>query len=128
MFYRSLTPGESDHDAVRRTGIVKCSHRVLTVMDNARKITMKHKVLIIMGVLVVAGAGLGLALYSAFPVQMAQLAGMARNYFLTLGAPPGSASTEMNPDYQAPAGVASLSSDEALSNQRSGTGRATTEH
>src|SRR5271167_3824783 len=69
---------------------------------------MKRKLSIITGALVVAGAGVGWALYSAFPVQMSQLAGMARNYVLTLRAPPGAASTEVNPAYRAPAAAAPL--------------------
>src|SRR5271165_1440964 len=82
---------------------------------------MKRKLLLIVGAVVAVGAAAGWALYSAFPVQMSQFAGMTRNYFLTLGAPPGAASTEVNPAYQAPmAAASSIAADEPLPNTAAG--------
>ena len=66
---------------------------------------MKHKLLILAGVLVVAGAAAGGALYYVYPVQISTVAGLTRNYFLTLSAPPGTTSTELNPAYQSIAAV-----------------------
>src|SRR5271165_2252790 len=62
----------------------------------------QKKLLIIAGVLVVAGAAIGGVLYVAFPVQISTIAGLTRNYFITLGSPAGTTSTEMNPAYQSP--------------------------
>ncbi|MGO9931454.1 MAG: hypothetical protein ACLPV8_06540 [Steroidobacteraceae bacterium] len=82
---------------------------------------MKRSLLLVVGAVVVVGAGVGWALYSAFPVQMSQLAGMTRDYFLTLGAPPGAATTETNPSYQAPAAdPPSLLVDEPSQNPAAG--------
>ena len=66
---------------------------------------MKHKLLILAGVLVVAGAAAGGALYYVYPVQISTVAGLTRNYLLTLSAPPGTTSTELNPAYQSIAAV-----------------------
>ena len=55
------------------------------------------------GVLAVLGAVIGGGLYLAFPVQMSTIGGLTRNYFLTLGAPAGTLTTESNPAYTAPA-------------------------
>src|SRR5277367_4774111 len=81
---------------------------------------MNLKLLLIVGALVVVGAAAGWALYSAFPVQMSQVAGMTRNYFLTLDAPPGAASTEMNSAYQVPAPAASSPVEDSLPNTATG--------
>ena len=61
----------------------------------------KKKVLIILGVLIVAGAVIGGGLYLAFPVQMSTIGGLTHVYFMTLTAPPGTLSTESNAAYQA---------------------------
>src|SRR4030095_824575 len=37
-----------------------------------------------------------------FPVQMSTIGGLTRNYVLSLGAPPGTATTESNPAYKEP--------------------------
>src|SRR4029450_11352776 len=42
------------------------------------------------------------ALYVAFPVPMTTYGGMALNFIKSLGAPPGTLSTETNPAYKAP--------------------------
>jgi alcohol dehydrogenase (cytochrome c) len=67
---------------------------------------MKHKFLVIVGAVVVAGAVVGGALYAAFPVQVSTVGGLTRNYLVTLAAPPGSASTELNADYKESAAAA----------------------
>jgi len=58
------------------------------------------KFFMIVGVLVVIGAAVGGALYYAYPVQMSTIGGLTRNYILSLGAAPGTTSTETNPDYK----------------------------
>ena len=75
------------------------------------------KILIIIGVLIVAGAVIGGGLYLAFPVQMSTIGGLSRNYLLTLSTPAGTVDTEMNAAYQAPAPptpAAAPSSDAAV--------------
>lgn len=68
-----------------------------------------RKFLIIAGALAVVGAAVGGALYYAYPVQMSTIAGLTRNYILSMGAPAGTATTETNPAYKGPvaAGVPS---------------------
>jgi alcohol dehydrogenase (cytochrome c) len=66
----------------------------------------KKKVLIILGVLIVAGAAIGGGLYLAFPVQMSTIGGLSRAYIVTLGQPAGTVSTETNPAYQPPVAAA----------------------
>ena len=66
---------------------------------------MKKKLLIIViivGALFVIGAATGGALYYAYPVQMSTIAGLTRNYFISLSAPPGTITTELNAAYKAP--------------------------
>ena len=60
------------------------------------------KILLIIAALVVIGAVLGGGLYLAYPVQMSTVVGLTRNYIVSLNAPPGTISTESNPDYKAP--------------------------
>ena len=48
---------------------------------------MKYKLLIIAGALGVTGAAVGGGLYLAYPVQVSTLAGMTRNYLISLSAP-----------------------------------------
>ena len=47
------------------------------------------------------GAATGGALYYAYPVQMSTIAGLTRNYFISLSAPPGTTTTELNAAYKA---------------------------
>ena len=66
---------------------------------------MKKKLLIIViivGALFVIGAATGGALYYAYPVQVSTIAGLTRNYFISLSAPPGTTTTELNAAYKAP--------------------------
>jgi alcohol dehydrogenase (cytochrome c) len=81
---------------------------------------MKKKLLTIVGVLVVIAAGVGGALYYAYPVQVSLFAGLTRNYILSLFAPPGTTTTELNAAYKgfgtlvpAPAAEAPLESTAA---------------
>ena len=67
---------------------------------------MKYKVSIVLGALVAIGAGLAVAFFYAFPVQMFTYGGMARNYLLTLSVPAGTLSTEVNSAYQGVADAA----------------------
>jgi len=77
---------------------------------------MKNKIFIIAGAVTVIGAAAGGgALYSAFPVQVSTFAGLTRNYFLSLSAPPGTTSTESNVAYKAPETVASSFPTQTLS-------------
>ena len=67
----------------------------------------KRKFLVIVAALIVIGAVSGLALNSAYPVQMATLAGLTRNYIIS-STPAGTTTTELNAAYKgAEAGVAS---------------------
>src|SRR4051812_31160343 len=61
---------------------------------------MWRKLIIIACVLGVAGAATGGALYYFYPVQISTIAGLLRNYVLSLGAPAGTTTTETNPDYK----------------------------
>src|SRR5262252_2946347 len=64
------------------------------------------RVLTIVAVLIVIGVVIGGGLYLVYPVQVGVAAGLARNYLLTLSTPTGTASTESNPEYKAPAAAA----------------------
>ncbi len=55
-----------------------------------------RKLLILAAILIVIGVATAAALYKLYPVQMAQYAGMARNLYLTLSAPQGTVTTELN--------------------------------
>src|SRR5271168_101100 len=72
---------------------------------------MKKKLLIIIGVLIVAGAVIGGGLYLAFPVQMSTIGGLTHVYFLTMNPPAGTLTTESNAAYQAPAAAVPASGD-----------------
>jgi len=61
---------------------------------------MKKKLLIIAGALVVIGAVSAGALYYAYPVQVSTLAGLTRNYIISLAAPVGAVTTESNAAYK----------------------------
>src|SRR5262245_54492329 len=49
---------------------------------------MKKKIFFIVGALVAIGAATGAALYYAYPVQISTLAGLTRNFIISLAAPP----------------------------------------
>jgi alcohol dehydrogenase (cytochrome c) len=67
---------------------------------------MKYKLLIIAGALGVTGAAIAGGLYLAYPVQVSTLGGMTRNYLISLSAPPGTATTELNGAYKGVGAVA----------------------
>ncbi len=62
--------------------------------------------IIIVVVLGVIGAAMGGALYYLYPVQVSTIAGLTRNYFISWSAPPGTTTTELNPDYKSAAAAA----------------------
>src|SRR5215813_1880766 len=71
---------------------------------------MRPKIDIILVTLIAAAAaaiGAGIALYYAYPGQMAQVAGETRSYLLTLNAPPGTIATEANSGFRATYAAAS---------------------
>jgi hypothetical protein len=59
--------------------------------------------LIIAGTLVLGSAVAVGCLYVAYPVQVSTLGGMGRNFLVTLSAPPGTTTTELNRAYKAEA-------------------------
>lgn len=71
------------------------------------------QVLTIIGALVVLGIVVGGGLYLAFPVRMSVMGGLARNYLVSMNAPAGTITTELNPAYAASAAVAPLPAAEA---------------
>jgi alcohol dehydrogenase (cytochrome c) len=79
----------------------------------------KKKLLIIVAALVVAGGALGGGLYLAYPVQVSTIAGLSRNFIITLGAPAGTVTTETNPAYQSPVPASSMPTAEVLPAQAS---------
>jgi PQQ-dependent dehydrogenase (methanol/ethanol family) len=82
---------------------------------------MKHKLLIIAGALVVMGAAAAGALYYAYPVQVSTVGGLTRNYILTLFAPPGTTTTEVNSAYKGVVAAApSLPAEAPLPNTTTG--------
>lgn len=64
---------------------------------------------------VAAGTAAGRILYRAYPVQMSLFAALTRNYIRSWGAPPGAATTELNPAYRTE-GAAPILSTVATSN------------
>ena len=62
--------------------------------------------IIIVVVLGVIGAAMGGALDHLYPVQVSTIAGLTRNYFISWSAPPGTTTTELNPDYKSAAAAA----------------------
>ena len=81
---------------------------------------MKKKLFIIAGALVVMGAAAAGALYLVYPVQVSTIAGLSRNYLISLSAPPGTATTELNAAYKAASAVASSPATEAPSPNTTG--------
>jgi glucose dehydrogenase len=67
---------------------------------------MMKKLLMIAVALGVIGAAAGGALYYFYPVQVSIFAGLTRNYVLTLFAPPGTTTTELNAAYKDAGAVA----------------------
>src|SRR5207248_10383055 len=64
---------------------------------------MKKKLIVILGLLFVAGVAIAGVLYVTFPVQMTTYGGMGLNVLKSLGAPAGTVTTETNAAYKAPA-------------------------
>ena len=64
------------------------------------------KILVILGLLFVAGVAVAGVLYVTFPVQMTTYGGMGLNFLKSLSAPAGTLSVETNPAYKAPAATA----------------------
>ena len=60
------------------------------------------KLLVILGLLFVAGVAIAGVLYVTFPVQMTTYGGMGLNFLKTLSMPAGTVSIETNPAYKAP--------------------------
>src|SRR5271170_3196062 len=73
---------------------------------NLKDAGMKYKLLIAACALGVIGAAVGGALYLIYPVQVSTLAGLTRNYFISLRAPPGTTTTELNAAYKGAGAVA----------------------
>lgn len=69
------------------------------------RLSMWHLLLIIIGAVIVGGAVVGAALYHFYPVQVSTEAGLARSAVLSWSAPPGTMTTETNPNYKAAAAV-----------------------
>jgi alcohol dehydrogenase (cytochrome c) len=65
-----------------------------------------HRLLIEAAAVIVIGAAVGAALYRFYPVQVTTVAGLGRDYLLSLNAPPGRITTEANPTYQRAAAIA----------------------
>jgi hypothetical protein len=76
---------------------------------------MRYKLLIIAGALIVVGAAAAGALYYAYPVQVSTVAGMTRNYFISLVAPAGTVTTESNAAYKGTRAIERSPAAEALS-------------
>ena len=76
---------------------------------------MRYKLLIIVGALIVIGAAAASAVHYAFPVQVSTLAGMTRNYFISLVAPAGTVTTESNAAYKGTRAIERSPAAEALS-------------
>jgi alcohol dehydrogenase (cytochrome c) len=79
----------------------------------------KKKLLIIAAALVITGGVVGGGLYLAYPVQVSTFAGLSRNFFITLGAPAGTVTTETNPAYRNPVPASSLPTTEVSPNTAS---------
>jgi alcohol dehydrogenase (cytochrome c) len=69
----------------------------------------------LIGALVLLGIVVGGGLYLAFPVQMGTVAGLCRSYLLSINAPAGAVTTELNPAYH---GVLSAAAVPARSSAR----------
>jgi hypothetical protein len=76
---------------------------------------MRYKLLIIVGALIVIGAAAASVVHYAFPVQVPTLAGMTRNYFISLVAPAGTVTTESNAAYKGTRAIERSPAAEALS-------------
>jgi alcohol dehydrogenase (cytochrome c) len=73
---------------------------------------MKRKLFVIVALFAVAAAAAGGALYYIYPVQVSTLAGLARNYIISLAAPAGAVITESNATYKGSEGVSRAAAPE----------------
>ena len=89
------------------------------IVDRFMSMSMKAKLLTIVGALIVIGAVTGGALYFAYPVQVSALAGLTRNYLISWSAPPGTITTESNAAYKAGATASTLRQDQGLESGQS---------
>jgi hypothetical protein len=89
------------------------------IVDRFLSMSMKAKLLTIVGVLIVIGAVTGGALYYAYPVQVSTLGGLSRNFILTLFAPPGTITTESNAAYKAGPAASTVRQDQGLESRQS---------
>jgi alcohol dehydrogenase (cytochrome c) len=78
---------------------------------------MKKHFWTIVAALVVAGIVIGGGTYLAAPALMTQIGGMARDYLLTLPAPPGTIASESNPTYTVPVAALPLPAAAATSSE-----------
>jgi alcohol dehydrogenase (cytochrome c) len=76
---------------------------------------MLKKLLILAVVLIAAGGAAVGALYYLYPVRVSVFAGLVRNYVLSLNAPAGTVTTELNPADKGAGAVAPLPASEAPS-------------
>jgi alcohol dehydrogenase (cytochrome c) len=81
---------------------------------------VKYKLLIIAVALGATGAAVAGGLYLAYPVQISTLGGMTRNYLISLSAPPGTATTELNAAYKAGAVASSPAAEASPPNTTAG--------
>jgi alcohol dehydrogenase (cytochrome c) len=84
-----------------------------TIVDRFMSMSVKAKLLSIVGGLIVVGAVTGGALYYAFPVQISIMGALTRNFLITWSAPSGTATLETNANYRGPSSVAPSASTEA---------------
>jgi hypothetical protein len=75
---------------------------------------MRYKLLITVGALIVIGAAAAGTLYYPYSAQVPTLAGMTRNYFISLVAPAGTVTTESNAAYKGAEAIAPSPAAEAL--------------
>ena len=90
-----------------------------TIVDRFTSMSMKAKLLAIVGALIVIGAVTGGALYYAFPVQVPTLAGLTRNYLISWSAPPSTITTESNAAYKAGPTASTVGQGHALESGQS---------
>ncbi len=90
-----------------------------TIVNRFISMSVKAKLLTIVGALIVIGAVTGGALYYAFPVQISTLAGLTRNYLISWSAPPGTITTESNAAYKAGPALSTVRQGQGLESDQS---------
>ena len=81
--------------------------------------SMKAKLLTIVGALIVISTVTSGALYCAYPVKVSTLSGPTRNYLIFLFAPPGTITTELNAAYKARSAASTVRQDQGLESGQS---------